>query len=168
MQKGKIIPIVEEFFEYKDLDEDNDDLANRNPTTSELQPVAERFRDCYFNERTGWPTAQFEANYNKMLEIHNTQFQASSQSGSSSSASVTDAHIADEVLVHVTDLGERLLLSLVPDVNMSTPAPIYLGSTSTSFGMMPLPPPLPSYFAHPLPICQEDDNEETKDEDLGL
>ncbi|PON33234.1 hypothetical protein TorRG33x02_355240, partial [Trema orientale] len=35
---------------------------------------------------------------NKMLEIHNTQSQASSQSGSSSSAFVTDAHIADEVL----------------------------------------------------------------------
>ncbi|PON89764.1 hypothetical protein TorRG33x02_144440 [Trema orientale] len=33
-----------------------------------------------------------------MLEIHNTQSHASSQSGSSSSASVTNAHIEDEVL----------------------------------------------------------------------
>lgn len=65
-----------------------------NPITSEFQPVEDR----YFTKLIGWPSAQFEANYNKMLEINNTQSQASSQSGSSSSASINDAHIADEVL----------------------------------------------------------------------
>ncbi|PON53867.1 hypothetical protein TorRG33x02_304000 [Trema orientale] len=63
---------------------------------------------------------------------------------------------------------QRILSSLVLDANMSTSAPIYLGSTSTSFGTMPLPPPLSPHFAHPPPTHQEDDSEETEDEDLGL
>ncbi|PON38038.1 hypothetical protein TorRG33x02_345970 [Trema orientale] len=63
---------------------------------------------------------------------------------------------------------QRILSSLVPDVNMSTSALIHLGSTSTSFTTMPPPPPLPRHFAHPPPTHQEDDSEETDDEDLGL
>ncbi|PON87312.1 hypothetical protein TorRG33x02_169480, partial [Trema orientale] len=51
--------------------------------------------------------------------------------------------------VHIVDLGERILSSLVPDVNMFTPALIHLGSTSTSFDAMPPPSPLSPRFAHP-------------------
>lgn len=58
---------------------------------------------------------------------------------------------------------QRVLSSLVPDINMSTPIPIHLGSTSTIFGTMPLPP----RFAHSPPTRQED-SEETEDEDLCL
>ncbi|PON34284.1 hypothetical protein TorRG33x02_353640 [Trema orientale] len=63
---------------------------------------------------------------------------------------------------------QRILSSLVLDVNMSTSAPIHLGSTLTSFGTMPPPPPLPPCFAHPPPTHQENDSEETEDEDLGF
>ncbi|PON56528.1 hypothetical protein PanWU01x14_180960 [Parasponia andersonii] len=50
-----------------------------------------------------------------MLEIHNTQPQASSQSGSSSSTSVIDAHIADEVL------GTRCRFKREPPINDDSP-----------------------------------------------
>ncbi|PON35173.1 hypothetical protein TorRG33x02_351930 [Trema orientale] len=63
---------------------------------------------------------------------------------------------------------QGILSSLVLDVNMSTPAPIHLGSTSTSFGTMPQSPPLPPRFADPPPTHQEYESEETDDEDLGL
>ncbi|PON58387.1 hypothetical protein TorRG33x02_291270, partial [Trema orientale] len=63
---------------------------------------------------------------------------------------------------------QRILSSLVPDVNMSTSTPIHLGSTSTSFGTMPPPPPLPPRFARPPPTHQENESEETEDENLGF
>ncbi|PON60896.1 hypothetical protein PanWU01x14_150250 [Parasponia andersonii] len=65
---------------------------------------------------------------------------------------------------------QRILSSLVLDVNMPRIAPIYLWCTLTAFGMMPPPLPLTPHFAPPpsQPTRQKDENEETKDEDLGL
>ncbi|PON77525.1 hypothetical protein PanWU01x14_026860 [Parasponia andersonii] len=58
------------------------------------------------------------------------------------------------------------------DVNMPNPTPLHPRSISTSFSMILLPLPLPPRFTPPLPSQlihqEENENEENKDEDLGL
>ncbi|PON78601.1 hypothetical protein PanWU01x14_018590, partial [Parasponia andersonii] len=71
---------------------------------------------------------------NKMLEIQNTQSQASSQFSSSSSAFITNAYIATSIL-----------FGTIP---LPLPPPF-----SPHFA-----PPLP-----PQPTCKEDESEETED-----
>ncbi|PON66847.1 hypothetical protein PanWU01x14_106330 [Parasponia andersonii] len=63
---------------------------------------------------------------------------------------------------------QRILSSLILDVNMSTSAPIHLGSTLTLFAIMPPPPSLSPRFGHPPLTHQEDDSEETEGNDLDL